>query len=51
MTALQTTINAAPANINGDHPKTASTPDNAALTVSPKTWLAVFGATLGSVAS
>jgi DHA2 family multidrug resistance protein len=47
MTALQTTITAA-ADLDSDHPQTASAPDNAALTVSPKTWLAVFGATLGA---
>jgi DHA2 family multidrug resistance protein len=48
MTALQTTINATPANFSGDHPETAGAPDKIALTVSPKTWLAVFGATLGA---
>ena len=48
MTALPATIDAAPANLSGDHPETAGAPDQTALTVSPKTWLAVFGATLGA---
>ncbi len=48
MTALRTTINTTSAKISGDHSRTAGTPGNAALTVSPKTWLAVFGATLGA---
>jgi MFS transporter, DHA2 family, multidrug resistance protein len=48
MTALPATIDAAPANFSGDHPETAGAPDQTALTVSPKTWLAVFGATLGA---
>jgi MFS transporter, DHA2 family, multidrug resistance protein len=47
MTALQTTINATPANLSGD-PKTAGAPDTAAPTVKSKTWIAVFGATLGA---
>jgi DHA2 family multidrug resistance protein len=48
MTALQPTINATPANLSGDHPKTAGAPDKAAPAVTTKTWLAVFGATLGA---
>jgi DHA2 family multidrug resistance protein len=46
MTALQPTLNAA--NIPGDRPQTTQTQDKAAPTVSSKTWLAVFGATLGA---
>src|SRR5580700_7966264 len=48
MTALQPTINATQADLSGDHPKTAGTPDKAAPAVTTKTWLAVFGATLGA---
>jgi DHA2 family multidrug resistance protein len=47
MTALQPTLDAA-ASIPGDRPRTTQTPDKAAPTVSSKTWLAVFGATLGA---
>src|SRR3984957_10881984 len=44
MTALQPTVDGiASANINSDRPQIAATP-----AVSPKTWLAVFGATLGA---
>ena len=46
MTALQTTIDTAPAP--GDRPHIRTTPDKAASAVSAKTWLAVFGATLGA---
>ncbi len=46
MTALQTTIDTAPAP--GDRPHISTTPDKAASAVSAKTWLAVFGATLGA---
>src|ERR1700761_9514162 len=48
MTALQTTINTTTARLSGDHPKATGTPDKAALAVSVKTWMAVFGATLGA---
>jgi DHA2 family multidrug resistance protein len=47
MTALQPTLDAA-ASIPGERPQTTQTPDKAAPTVSSKTWLAVFGATLGA---
>jgi len=47
MTALQPTLDAA-AIIPGERPQTTQTPDKAAPTVSSKTWLAVFGATLGA---
>jgi DHA2 family multidrug resistance protein len=47
MTALQPTLNAA-ANIPGDRPEITRAPDKPAATVSSKTWLAVFGATLGA---
>jgi DHA2 family multidrug resistance protein len=48
MTALQPAISASPANLHSDHPKTAGAPDKADLAVTPKTWIAVFGATLGA---
>jgi MFS transporter, DHA2 family, multidrug resistance protein len=49
MTALQpTSDSAAPADITSDRPQTARAPDKAAPAVSSKTWLAVFGATLGA---
>src|SRR3984957_436597 len=48
MTALQPTINATSANLSGDHPKAAGAPDKAPPAVTTKTWLAVFGATLGA---
>jgi DHA2 family multidrug resistance protein len=49
MTALQPTIDsAAPADIRGDHAQATPAPDQATPAVSPKTWLAVFGATLGA---
>jgi MFS transporter, DHA2 family, multidrug resistance protein len=48
MTALKTTIDAAPANGSGDRPQIIRAPDQAASAVSAKTWLAVFGATLGA---
>jgi MFS transporter, DHA2 family, multidrug resistance protein len=48
MTALQPTINTTPTHLSGDHPKTAGTPDKAASAVTSKTWIAVFGATLGA---
>jgi MFS transporter, DHA2 family, multidrug resistance protein len=47
MTALQPTLNAT-ASIPGDRPQTHQAPDKTIATVSPKTWLAVFGATLGA---
>src|ERR1700729_3468569 len=46
MTALQTTIDAGSAASRKPQPQT--NPDNAAPAVSSKTWLAVFGATLGA---
>jgi DHA2 family multidrug resistance protein len=53
MTALQPTIdNAAAANVSADRAQTKSAPQMApavsAKTVSAKTWIAVFGATLGA---
>jgi len=53
MTALQPTIdNAAAANVSADRAQTKPAPQAApavsAKTVSAKTWLAVFGATLGA---
>jgi DHA2 family multidrug resistance protein len=48
MTALPTTIDATPANRGGDRPQIIQAPDKAASAVSAKTWLAVFGATLGA---
>ena len=48
MTALQPTVDGvAPADIN-DRPHAAAPSDQAASAVSSKTWLAVFGATLGA---
>jgi MFS transporter, DHA2 family, multidrug resistance protein len=47
MSALQTTIGSAASAGIGDHPPAASAP-NPAVAVSAKTWLAVFGATLGA---
>jgi DHA2 family multidrug resistance protein len=47
MSALQTTIDtAAPGHL--DRPHSAAAPDKTASVVSVKTWLAVFGATLGA---
>jgi DHA2 family multidrug resistance protein len=48
MTALQTTIDAASGNSGGDRAQTTPASDKAASAVSAKTWLAVFGATLGA---
>src|SRR5258707_4287420 len=48
MTALQTTLNASSADIGGDRPQTIPAQDKAAPAISAKTWLAVFGATLGA---
>jgi DHA2 family multidrug resistance protein len=45
MTALQTTIDTPALD---DRPQSSAAPDKAASTVSAKTWLAVFGATLGA---
>jgi MFS transporter, DHA2 family, multidrug resistance protein len=47
MTALQTTIGSAASADTGERPQAASAPGPAAV-VSAKTWLAVFGATLGA---
>jgi MFS transporter, DHA2 family, multidrug resistance protein len=47
MTALQTTIGSAASSGTADRPQAASAP-GPATTVSAKTWLAVFGATLGA---
>src|SRR6202795_3923309 len=48
MTALQTTLNASTADIGGDRPQTIPARDKSAPAVSSRTWLAVFGATLGA---
>src|ERR1700676_3424790 len=48
MTALKTTIDAAPADGNGDRPRISAAPSQPTSAVSAKTWLAVFGATLGA---
>ena len=49
MTALQPTIDsAAPADVGSDRAQAIRVPDQATPAVSPKTWLAVFGATLGA---
>lgn len=49
MTALQSTIGAiASGGISGDRPQATRAPDQTAPAVSSKTWLAVFGATLGA---
>jgi DHA2 family multidrug resistance protein len=49
MTALQSTIDAVPpANTSGDRLQTTAASNNAVPAVSAKTWLAVFGATLGA---
>jgi DHA2 family multidrug resistance protein len=48
MTALPTTIDAAPANGSGDRAQTNQAPDQAVSAVSAKTWVTVFGATLGA---
>src|SRR5258706_10259615 len=49
MTAPQPTLNAAAsANTSGDRPQATQAPDKATPAVSSKTWLAVFGATLGA---
>jgi DHA2 family multidrug resistance protein len=49
VTALQPTLNAAAsANVAGDRPHATQAPDNTTPAVSSKTWLAVFGATLGA---
>src|SRR5882757_6692832 len=48
MTALQTTLNASSADIGGDRPQTIPAQDKSAPAVSSRTWLAVFGATLGA---
>jgi MFS transporter, DHA2 family, multidrug resistance protein len=49
MTALQPTIdNAASANVSGDRVQTTSAPSKSEPAVSPMTWLAVGGATLGA---
>jgi MFS transporter, DHA2 family, multidrug resistance protein len=48
MTALQTSIDTSAAADIGNRPQPASAPDKAAPAVSSKTWLAVFGATLGA---
>jgi MFS transporter, DHA2 family, multidrug resistance protein len=49
MAALQSTINGIPsARINYGRPQTNPVQDKAAPAVSPKAWLAVFGATLGA---
>ena len=47
MTALQPTIDT-PAPLLDDRPQSSATPDKAGSAVSAKTWLAVFGATLGA---
>ena len=47
MTALQTTIDAA-ASAPADRPRITAAPDQPTSAVSAKTWLAVFGATLGA---
>jgi DHA2 family multidrug resistance protein len=46
MTALPSAIDSTASG--GDHPQTAAAPNKAASAVSSKTWLAVFGATLGA---
>ena len=48
MTALPTDIDVAPANSGGGRPQTIQARDKTASAVSAKTWLAVFGATLGA---
>jgi DHA2 family multidrug resistance protein len=48
MTALQTTLNASSADIGGDRPQKIPAQDKSAPAVSSRTWLAVFGATLGA---
>jgi MFS transporter, DHA2 family, multidrug resistance protein len=48
MSALHTAIDTASASSGGGPPQTASAGDRATPAVSSKTWLAVFGATLGA---
>jgi DHA2 family multidrug resistance protein len=48
MTTLQTTLNTASADISGDRPQTTPAQHKSAPAVSSRTWLAVFGATLGA---
>jgi DHA2 family multidrug resistance protein len=48
MTTFQPSIDDASTNLNGDRPRTIAAPDKPAPAVSVKTWVAVFGATLGA---
>ncbi len=48
MTALQPTLGTSASRHISARPQAAGTPDQAAAAVSAKTWLAVFGATLGA---
>jgi MFS transporter, DHA2 family, multidrug resistance protein len=48
MTALHTTIDTASAGTGGDRPQTVPAGGRATPAVSSKTWLAIFGATLGA---
>jgi MFS transporter, DHA2 family, multidrug resistance protein len=51
MTALQTTIETAPSNLGGDQSRVSPAPNPTAVTpqaVPLKTWIAVFGSTLGA---
>ena len=53
MTTLPSTLNAGAADLNSDRPGTTAVPEKPAPTVAPqtvslKTWVAVFGATLGA---
>jgi DHA2 family multidrug resistance protein len=48
MTTFQPSIDDASTNLSGDRPRTIAVPDKPAPAVSVKTWVAVFGATLGA---
>ncbi|SDS94863.1 MDR family MFS transporter [Bradyrhizobium canariense] len=48
MTTLPTTIDAGSASLSGNRARTVAAPDKPAPAVSAKTWVAVFGATLGA---
>jgi MFS transporter, DHA2 family, multidrug resistance protein len=48
MTTFQPSIDDASTNLSGDRPRTIAAPDKPAPAVSVKTWVAVFGATLGA---